>query len=126
MSDVDVSFNLSYSPNPVGVTLALGISGSTVAVTLGGVPPLLVNAIPNFSGNVVSGLVSVLATPLANAVTMSLGPFVGNILNGRTFNVITVNPYSFNAGGVSGVLTPSNLSLSNFNGLLKIGGSFTL
>ena len=40
MSDIGVSYNLSYSPNPVNVDLKLGIANTTLNVTLGGVSGL--------------------------------------------------------------------------------------
>ncbi len=126
MSDIGVSYSIQYSPNPVGVDLNLSIANTAVKVTLGGVPPLAVTATPNFSGNFVVSALSAVTTPLANAVTLSLGAFAGNLMNGRSFEVANIPPVSFNIRGVSGTLTPAGLSVSNFNGLLKISGDLKM
>jgi hypothetical protein len=126
MSDIGVNYSIQYSPNPVGVNLSLSIANTTVRVSLGGVPPLAVTATPNFSGNILESAISAVATPLANAVTLSLGAFAGNLINGRSFDVASVPPVSFNIQGASGTLTPSNLSVSNFNGQLKISGDVSI
>lgn len=126
MSDIDVRFSLNYSPNPAPVNLDLGVSNTTLKVTLGGVPALAVTATPSLSSNPLSSMASIVATPAANAVTLALGAFAGNLINGRSFDVATVPPMSFNVLGAAGTLTPRNLSLSNFNGQLMLGGDFDL
>ncbi|WP_263081082.1 hypothetical protein [Endozoicomonas sp. Mp262] len=126
MSDIGVSYDLHYSPNPVGVNLKLGVSNTTLKVTLGGVPALAVAATPHFSGNILEAATSAMATPLANAITLSLGAFAGQIINGKSFDVTTIPNLPFNVEGVSGTLKPKNLKLSEFNGQLKIGGDFNL
>ncbi|MDJ0676701.1 MAG: hypothetical protein QNJ36_15205 [Calothrix sp. MO_167.B42] len=126
MSDIGVSYDINYSPKPVGVNLDLGISNTTVKVALNGVPTLLVTATPRYSGNILNAAISALGTPLANAITLSLGAFAGQIINGKSFNVTTVPNLPFNVEGVSGTLSPSNLNLSNFHDQLKISGDFTL
>ncbi|WP_424101145.1 hypothetical protein [Moorena producens] len=126
MSDIGVSYKLDYSPKPVGVDLNLRLSNTTLQVTLSGVPALAVTATPSYSGNVLDAAISTLGTPLANSITLSLGAFAGQIINGESFDVTTVPNLPFNIEGVSGKLSPSNLSLSNFNGQLKISGDFTL
>jgi hypothetical protein len=98
------------------------ISNTTVSVTLSGVPNLAVTASPRFSGNPFTSAMSVVLTPIANAITLSLGAFAGQLINGRSFDITTVQPVSFNVQGVAGTVKPVNLSVSNFNGLLKISG----
>jgi hypothetical protein len=126
MSDISVSYNLDYSPKPVGVDLTLQLSNTTIKVGLSGVPTLVVTATPSYSGNILDAAISTLATPLANSITLSLGVFAGQIINGESFNVTTVPNLPFNIEGMSGTLSPSNLNLSNFNGQLKISGDFIL
>ena len=89
-------------------------------------PALAIAATPRYSGNILETATSALATPLANAITLSLGAFAGQIINGKSFNITTVPDIPFNVEGVSGTLKPKNLSLSNFNGQLKLGGDFDL
>jgi len=126
MADIGVSYSINYSPNPVGVNLNLSISGGTVAVTLSGVPPLAVTASPSFSGNILTSALSAVTTPLANAITLSLGAFAGNLMNGRSYNIADIPAVPFNIAGLAGTLKPSGLSLSNFNGMLKISGDVQL
>ena len=126
MSDIGVSYDLHYSPNPVGVDLKLEVSGTTLKVKLGGVPALAVSATPHFSDNILESATSALTTPLANAITLSLGAFAGDIINGQSFNLIKVPDLPFNIEGVKGTLKPDNLTLSSFNGQLKLGGDFNL
>lgn len=124
MSDISVSYSIDYSPDPVGVNLDLKISNTNVTVTLSGVPALAVTATPNFSGNILDSALSAVTTPLANVITLSLGAFAGNLINGHSFDITSVPNIPFNLEGVSGTLKPSYLSLSDFNGQLKISGNF--
>ena len=126
MSDIDVSYDLNYSPKPVGVDLDLEISNTTLKVTLSGVSSLAITATPRYSGNILDTAISAMATPLANAITLSLGTFAGNIINGKSFDVTTIPKLPFKVESVSSTLTPSNISLSDFHGQLKISGDFTL
>ncbi|MCY4045402.1 MAG: hypothetical protein OXE99_10000 [Cellvibrionales bacterium] len=126
MSDIGVSYDLSYAPKPVGVDIKLGISGTKVKFTLSGVPALAVTATPYFSGNVLESALSAVATPMANAITLSLGAFAGNIINNTSFDVVDVPDLPFNIEGVSGKLSPKNLNVFEFNGQLKLAGDFDL
>ncbi|HKF49968.1 MAG TPA: hypothetical protein VKB38_21575 [Terracidiphilus sp.] len=126
MSDVGVSYSIQYSPNPVGVNLNVSIANTSVRVTLSGVPPLAVTATPNFSGNIIVSALSAITTPLANVITLSLGAFAGNLMNGRTFDVASLPAIPFDIEGVRGTITPSNLSISNFNGQLKVSGDVSV
>ena len=126
MSDVGVSYSIQYAPNPVGVNLGISIANKSVRVTLDGVPPLAVTATPNFDGNIIVSALSAITTPLANVITLSLGAFAGNLMNGRTFDVATVPDIPFDIQGVRGTLSPSNLGVSDFNGQLKVSGDISV
>lgn len=121
MSQVGVSYNIHYTPNPVGVTLNLFTNNKSIGVILQNVPRLVVTATPNYSGNVITGLVSTIGAPLANAVTLSLGLAASDILNNQRFNdIYKVAPIRFDIAGQGISIRPSGVKMSNHSGLLKI------
>lgn len=126
MSDISVSYNIHYSPDPVGVNIEMSVSGTKVSVNLSGVPPLTVSATPRYSANILSDMVSTIGTPLVNAVTLFLGSFAGNFINGKSFEITSVPNISYSVEGVEVTMAPSGLSISDFEGNLKISGDFAI
>lgn len=122
MADIGVSYNIGYTPNPVTVNADLSIRGTQARVSLRNVPRVLVTATPRFTKNVVSSAISVIATPLANAITASLGFFAGDVLNNKSFDVFKIDPIEMDVEGIDITLTPSGLSMGQFNNMLMITG----
>lgn len=126
MADISVSYDLSYSPNPVGVDLNLSISNNQVNVSLQNVPTVFVTALPHYSADIASDILSTVATPMANAISVSLGLFASNILSGVTFGVFTIPNMNFNIASVNINVNPSNLNMSNYNGMLMVNGDISI
>ena len=126
MSDIGVSYTPGYNPTPAPVSISVTASGQELYVTLGNVPTLVVGATPRFSRNVLAGALSVILTPLANSITLSLGLFAGKIMNGQRFSIGKVDPVPFDIQGVRGSLRPDRLSLTARGSELVIRGDFTM
>lgn len=126
MSDISVSYDISYSPNPIGASLDLSINGNTAKVSINHVPALAVTATPHYSANIGADILSTIGTPLVNAVTLCLGGAATSLLQGKTFDVYTLSSYTLSIANASVRLTPANLQLSNYNGMLMVTGDLTL
>ena len=126
MSDIGVNYDLGYTPNPVPVNIAVSAAGRELFITLGGVPTLAVGATPRFTRNVLAGALSVILTPLANTITVTLGIFAGQIMNGQRFSIGDIDPIPFDIEGVKGNLQPQNLRLGARGSELIIKGDFSL
>lgn len=126
MSDIGVSYNINYSPNPVNANVRISLSGTEVNAVISGVPVLAVTATPNYSANIISDIASTVGTPMVNAITLFLGTVLGNFVNGRSISITSVPSIPLNIEGAQINLQPSNLGASNFNGMLKISGDFSL
>jgi hypothetical protein len=126
MADVSVNYDLKYSPNPLLVDLALSISDNKINVSLKNVPSVLVAAAPHYSADLGSDVLSTLCTPIANAITLGLGAFAGNVLNGKSFDVYSIPEITYAIGSESVKLKPGNLKLSPFNEMLMLEGTLDL
>jgi hypothetical protein len=126
MSLISVSYDINYSPKPVNVNLNMAINGNKLNVSLANVPKVVVTATPHYGVNIASDILSTVGTPVVNAISLSLGLFASNILQGKSFDVYTISDFSFNAGGGAVNLHPENLSLSNEGGMLLITGDLKI
>ena len=126
MSDISVSYDISYSPNPIGASLNLYLDGSTAKVGVNHVPSLAVTVTPHYSANIGSDILSTIATPLANAVSLCLGGAANSLLQGKTFDVYTLSSYTLSIANSSVRLTPANLQLSNYGGMLMLTGDLAI
>lgn len=126
MSDIGVSYDMHYTPAPIGVNLSIQITGTTVRVSITDVPRVLVTATPHYSANIASDILSTIGTPMANAITATAGVFATEILQNKTFDIYTLPPIRLDTAGISVQLLPSNLSLGNYNGMLLLTGDFTI
>ncbi len=127
MSDIGVSYDVHLMPSTPTVPLRLSTRGTQLRVSVIDVPTVTIALTPNYSGNVLTGIISTFATPVMNAVTLTMSAAVTSIIQeGPTFDVAKIESQSLTVEGVQITLTPSNLNLSNYNGMLKISGSLDI
>ena len=126
MSDIGVSYDMHYTPNPIGVNLSIQLSGTTVKVSITNVPGVLVTATPHYSANIASDILSTIGTPMANAITTSAGAFATGVLQNKSFDIYTIPAIGLSISGVSVHLNPGNLALGSFNGMLMLTGDLDL
>jgi len=126
MADIGVNYDLQYTPRPVRAGIRLYMSGNEVRIRLDDVPRVLVNATPHYTANPISGLLSTVGTPLVNVITMSLGLFATEALQGQNFEAYTIKDLSVDIQGVKATLKPKDIGLGNHGGMLMITGDFDI
>jgi hypothetical protein len=126
MSDIGVSYDIHYAPNPVACTARLELSGTDINVALDNFPPLQVGLVPHYSANILSDMVSTIGTPLVNVIANFLSVFAGQFINGKRIKVGSIPAIPYTVEGTSITLKPSKLSASDFGGSLKISGDFDI
>lgn len=119
--DIGLSYSASTQPSSIDVQFNLGFSNTTLKATIASVPPFIITLTP--SGNVAQEIVSGIAWPLAQLMGTILPPLASNLIDGYSFDIITVSPSTQTIGGEQMTVTPSNLNLGMFNGMLMVSGS---
>jgi hypothetical protein len=126
MGLINVDFNLHHTPNPIGVNVAVELKENKITVTLVDIPVILVTASPNFSGNIATGIISSLVTPIANGLTIAISSFASSLLSNKRFDVASVPTFNFDVSGGKVRLEPQHLKLENFNGGLMLSGNLNI
>lgn len=127
MSDINISYKLNHSPKPIGVNIDFSVRRDKLRITLQNVPRVLVTAEPRFTGSLGSDIISAVVTPMTNAFTLSLGLFATEILSGKSFNIdFGLDPFPFSVLNTRVTLNPSNINVSNHQGMLMVDGDFSI
>jgi hypothetical protein len=104
--DIGFNFNLYGKPNPSG-NIGISINGTNVHATVTRLNAFDILLAP--SGNPVQWLLSLILTPLTNAISAIVSPIVSSQLNGFGFDIWTISTISVPLSGETFVITPSNL-----------------
>ena len=126
MSDINVNYNINHTPSPIGVNVAIQLHNTTVSATLVDIPAVMVYASPNYSANVGSDILSTIGTPLVNIITGALGLFATKIFKNQTYNLFSVPNMSFDVEGDTVKLLPTNLTLTDFHGMMLLTGDLDI
>jgi len=126
MSDIGVSYDVSYRPDPVECKAELSLSGKDIKVTLRDFPAVLISLTPHYSVNIASDIVSTVAQPLVADIALFLGAFAGNFINGKEFTITSIDDIPYTVEGTQLKLAPKDLATSTANGMLKVSGDFDI
>ncbi len=124
MSDVGIDYDASTAPSPVGVTVRLQFSGTTLSAILESVDTFIITLTP--SGNIAETIISAVGWPIAQTLGIALPPLAKGLIEGHSFPIMTIAPQEVAVEGVEVTLTPANLTASNFGGSLKVSGTLAL
>lgn len=138
---VDVGFSLSgsvaaeayivYIPIGIGYTASavptptahcvVNPSGGQLHIVTSSVSTFTVLVVP--SGSVSEKIAGWILEAIVEAVSASVAPVISSFLGGINLASIDIPAYTENVAGTFITLTPGNLSVSNINGYLALGGS---
>ena len=123
MSNINVNYDLHYTPDPIDFSLQLYGDGAEIKVKMEDVPKVVVVATPSYSEDIGSDILSTIGTPMADMVSASLGAFTNKLLDGMGFTITTVPSIDLNVEGKKITLTPGKIEVSNYNGMLMATGT---
>jgi hypothetical protein len=124
MSEIGLNYDAQVQPSQVEVRFGLSMVHTTVKATIRNVAPFIVILTP--TGNVSEQILSGVAWPLAQFIGAVLPPMATALINGYTFDALTLSPSTYAIEGEQVTVQPDNLSLSNFNDMLMIRGTVTI
>jgi hypothetical protein len=123
---ISVNYNLNHSPSPVGINIRAQIRQNKISITLCDIPAIWVTASPDFSGSILSSVISALVTPIANIITVSIGAFASELLNNKQFDIGNIPEINFDVGGATLHLDPVNLNLEHYGDMLMLSGDLNI
>ncbi|MFK7695465.1 hypothetical protein [Paenibacillus sp. HJGM_3] len=121
MSDIGLSYDATTQPSRLGVKLGLSFSNTTLRATVRDVDNFIVRLTP--SGNVSEQILSGVAWPLAQFLGTILPGMTKSLINGYSFEPMSITPSSVSIEGETLTFAPQDLSLTGYNGMLLVQGS---
>jgi hypothetical protein len=122
MAEVGISYEAHAEPNPISFNVAVGVSGTQVHATVGDVQPFV--AVLKPTGNIAQVILSGAAWPLAQTIGVALPPLATRIVHQLpTIRITTIDPIASTVDGEHITITPSNLTIADWNGMLMISGA---
>lgn len=124
MADIGINYDAYTQPSSVGVELSLSFAGATLQASVANIDDFIIRLTP--AGNVSEEILSGVAWPIAQLLGATLPPLAKSLVDGVHFDVVTVAPFTHEIAGEAVSITPSNLSLANYNGLLMVQGAVSV
>ena len=121
----EMSYDINTSPDPLVVDIAVSVDNVTVKVEVTDVPDFKVTLKPKFSWNPVNDILTA-AGAIANLFSSQISDKVVSEVKGYTTDIYTVPDIPVDQQGVKLTLAPSNLKLSNQNGMLMVTGTISV
>jgi len=121
MSEFGVNYDAVTQPSPLGAKLAIQFDNTTLKATIAQVDnfAILVKPAGSIGEEIVSGAFWAIAQTLGG-VLPTLGK---SLIEGRSFDILSVGSSTQNVDGEQVTIVPSGLSLTNYNGMLMVQGS---
>jgi len=119
MSDVGVSYDATVTPSPVSVGFNLSFSNTTLQARVSSIDLFLIELKPS-GGNVLDQFASTFAYPMAAAMGMVLPLTFRGLIEGYTFDVLTVSPSTRTVMDEQVTVQPSRLSISKHDDMMMI------
>lgn len=124
MSDIGINYDARTDPSQVAVQFQLGVSGTSVRATVQSVQACVITLTP--AGNLAVVVISSVAWPLAQTLGAALPPLVATHLQGLTFDLLSLSGSTVDLAGEAVTVAPSDLQLSNRNGMLLVQGTIRI
>jgi len=125
MSEVGLSYEANTQPNPISFNVAISVSGTQVHATISDVQPFV--AVLKPTGNVAEVILSGAGWPLAQTMGVALPPLATQIVHQLpAIPVTTIAPIAQTIDGETITITPGNLSLRDWNGMLMVSSSISV
>ncbi len=120
MADIGLNYTADTRPPQVGVRFGLSFNNTTLRATVRGIDNFVIMLTP--SGNIAETIVSGIGWPLAQTIGAILPQLGKDLINGISFDVVTISPTQQQVADEQITIIPSNLSLSNAGGMLMVQG----
>jgi hypothetical protein len=121
MAEVGISYEAHAQPNPVSFHVSVSVSGTQIYATASDVEPFV--AVLKPTGNIAQVILSAAGWPLAQTIGVALPPLATRIVHELPrIKVGSVDPIASAIDGEAITITPRNLSIADFNGMLLISG----
>lgn len=124
MAEFDLDYKATPEPDPLTGTVGVTLENTTVKATIMSVDDFIIRLTP--SGNVSGKILSGVAYPLAELLAVSLPTLTTSLIDGVSFDLFTIEPITQNVQGEQITITPANLSLATYNGMLLVQGSISI
>ena len=125
LKTVEVSYGVSYSPNPLVIDTSLSIDDTAVKVTIDDVPNLDVTLTPKPSGNPINDVMTAIGS-LGNLFSSQISDKVVSEVKGVSITVFNVSDITVDQSGINLTLSPDNLVLDNHNGMMMVSGDINV
>ncbi len=121
MAEIGISYSAKTNPSEIGIRCDLSFSDKTLQGTVRSLDDFTLTVTP--TGNMAEEVVSGVAWPLAQYLSVTvIPPLVRALVEGQSFNLITVDRTKQVLGKETITITPKELAVSNFNGMLLVAG----
>jgi hypothetical protein len=119
MSDIGFSYDAHTEPGRIDLTAVVEASGNEVRARIVDISPFV--CVLNPAGNVPTSILSGVAWPIAQTLGAIL-PQLAKTIVGRLgpLSIASIGPLNVPIAGEMIAIVPSNTSLSNWDGMLKI------
>ena len=125
MADLGLSYRAWTEPSPIGVNFSLSMSHTILRATIRDIDSFILRLEP--SGNVSEEILSGIAWPVAQTMAAAAPSLLkDSLLKGKTFDAFTLSATTLTVEGEHVMVTPGNLSVSNFNGMLMVQGTLNV
>jgi hypothetical protein len=125
MSEIGISYEANTQPNPISFNVAVGVSNTQVHATISDVQPFV--AVLKPTGNVAEVILSGAGWPLAQMMGVALPPLATQIVHQLpAIPITTIEPITQTVSGETITITPGNLSLGDWNGMLMVSSDITV
>ena len=123
---IRVSYDISYTPNPINVTAGVSADGTKIKLKVADISDLSIDLKPNDADGITTEIQSGLLWPLAKIMSGVIANAIEDAVKGQEVDVYQVNDIPVNAGGVSIVLSPKQIDFGAHNGYLMISGKLDI
>lgn len=124
MSEIGINYDAVTQPSRVGVRFRLSFDNAKLRATVRDIDSFIIRLTP--SGNISEQILSGVAWPLAQMLGALLPQMANQIIGGQSFDVMEITPSTHEVVGDQVTVSPGDLSLSNYRGMLMVQGTLNI
>jgi len=117
---IGVSYDISYSPNPLGLTTQLQTENANVKIGVTQIDSFSISVKPNADNGITDEMMSGVLWPLAKILSGVIADKMRDALSGMSFDIYTVPDIPITVEGFTVTMKPKTVTFAGFNGFLKI------
>lgn len=117
---IGVSYDVSYSPNPLGLTAQLQTENAKIKIGITQVSDFSIDVKPNADHGITDAMMSGVLWPLAKILSGTIADKMKGMINGMTFDIYTVPDIPVTIEGYTVTMQPKTIAFAGYNGYLKV------